>query len=75
MTARYRLAEEAEKEFAQIGRKGFQGRGILDVVTLRTVLQMREKGATAEEIEKRLELRPGTVGKLGKRGVVEVGIS
>jgi len=73
LTARYRLAEEAEREFSNMGRKGGEGRQFLDVVTLRQVLILRdEKGLEGEEIERRLGLRRGVVGQLGGRGVVGV---
>lgn len=72
LTARYRLAEEAEKEFAEIGRTGAKGRQFLDVVTLSQVLVMREKGVSGDEIERKLGLRKGVVGRLGGRGVVGV---
>ena len=72
LTARYRLAEEAEREFEGIGRKGAEGRQFLDVVTIRQILALRdEKGVEAGEIERRLGLRSGVVGRLGRRGVVE----
>jgi hypothetical protein len=73
LTARYRLAEEAEREFTSIGKMGGEGRQFLDVVTLRKVLELRdEKGVDGGEIERRLELRKGVVRRLGRRGVVGV---
>lgn len=42
------------------------------MVTLRQVLVLRGRGVQEAEIEKRLELREGTVGRLGV-GVVSVG--
>jgi hypothetical protein len=73
LTARYRLAEEAEREFAGLGRKGYEGRSFLDVVTLRQVLVLRdEKGLENGEIERRLGLKNGVVGRLGRGGVVGV---
>jgi hypothetical protein len=75
LTARYRLAEEAEREFSEIGRRGAKGRQFLDVVTLRQVLVLRdEKGASASDIEGRLGLRQGVVGRLGPKGRV-VGVA
>jgi hypothetical protein len=73
LTARYRLAEEAEREFASLGRKGSEGRTFLDVVTLRQVLVLRESGVEGGEIERSLGLGKGVVGRLGRRGVVGVG--
>jgi hypothetical protein len=73
LTARYRLAEEAEREFANIGKAGGEGRQFLDVVTIRKVLELRdEKGVDGGDIERRLELRKGVVQRLGRRGVVGV---
>jgi hypothetical protein len=72
LTARYRLAEEAELEFSNIGRKGREGRQFLDVVTIRQILVLRdEKGLGEGEIEERLGLRKGVVGRLGGKGLVE----
>ncbi|TVY85571.1 hypothetical protein LSUE1_G000097 [Lachnellula suecica] len=70
LTARYRLAEEAEKEFEGIGRRGAAGRTFLDVLTLRQVLVMRDKGVSQAEIERILELKSGVVGRLGGKDVV-----
>jgi len=65
------LAAEAEQEFEGLGRKGSPGRSFLDVVTLRQVLVLRdEKGLSSKEIERKLELKRGTVDRLGERGVV-----
>lgn len=75
LAAREKLATEAEEEFSNIGRKGASGRRFLDVLTVRQVLQMREKGIRAEEIEERLGLRRGGVEKLGARGVVGITVA
>lgn len=72
LTARYRLAAEAEKEFEDMGRSGQAGRAFLDVVTLRQAVGMRESGMQEGEIENRLGLRDGTVAKLGRVGLVGV---
>ena len=74
LTARYRLAEEAEREFGQVGKAGAEGRQFLDVVTLRQVLTMRdEKGIGAAQIERQLGLKTGVVGRLGRPGLFGVG--
>ncbi|KAI9762760.1 MAG: hypothetical protein M4579_000112, partial [Chaenotheca gracillima] len=69
---RSRIAAEAEREFADIGRPGRPGRRFMDVVTLRQILMLRdEKGVAPEEIEKHLDLKKGVVAMLGeKQGVV-----
>lgn len=74
LTARYRIAEEAEQEFEKIGRKGFEGRKYLDVATIRTVLVYRSEGMPDAEIERRLELRSGVVKSLGGRVVSVAGL-
>ncbi|KAG0645472.1 hypothetical protein D0Z07_8599 [Hyphodiscus hymeniophilus] len=71
LTARYRLAEEAEQEFANVGRKSSPGRQFLDVITIRQILVLRdEMGANAAEIERQMGLKEGVVARLGRRGVV-----
>lgn len=70
LVARQRLAGEAEEEFSNIGRKGQPGRRFLDAITVRQVLQMREKGVTSAEIEEKLGLGKGVVEVLGRRNVV-----
>jgi len=69
------LAEEAEREFAAMGRASAreQGRQFLDAVTIRQVLVQRERGRGGKEIEREMGLRAGVVGRLGRRGVVGVG--
>lgn len=72
LSARERLAEEAEQEFANLGRRGAPGRQFLDVVELRKVLVLRDqRGMPVGEIERQLGLREGVVGRLGPKGVVE----
>ncbi|CAG8956691.1 hypothetical protein HYFRA_00012235 [Hymenoscyphus fraxineus] len=69
LTARYRLAEEAEREFEGLGKKGSQGKRFLDVVIIRQILMLRAKGMRDEGIEEVLELRRGVVKMLGGKGV------
>lgn len=70
LTARERLQQQAEIEFAKTGR-GDGGKSFLDVSTIRQLIVLRdEKEMDAEEIEKRLGLANGVVGRLGPRGVV-----
>ncbi|KAK7708814.1 hypothetical protein SLS57_008875 [Botryosphaeria dothidea] len=73
LSARERLAAEAEQEFANVGRRGAPGRRFLDVVEVRKALVLRDqRGKAPGEIEKRLGLGEGVVGKLGPKGVLEV---
>lgn len=72
LAARTRIAEAAEQEKVEAGRRGFEGRTFLDVAMIRRVLAMRdERGMGAEEIEKSLGLKKGIVKELGRVGVVE----
>jgi len=74
LTARYRIAEEAESEFADTGRRGAKGRQFLDAITIRQILVLRdEKGVDARQIEETLGLKEGVVRRLGRKGVVSLG--
>lgn len=74
LTARYRLAEEAEREFARTGKSSAVGRQFLDVHTLRQILVLRDSEGVAEAaIERRLGLKEGVVARLGRKGVVGIG--
>jgi len=71
LNRRQTLAAQAEAEFEQLGKKGFPGREFIDVMTVRQALAMRDqKGMQADEIEERLNLKPGLMAKLGDRGIV-----
>lgn len=79
LSARSRLAAEAEREFARAARAGSGSsssdddarRRFVDVVTLRQALTLRDRQSVpAEEIERRLGLERGVVGMLGRKGVV-----
>jgi len=71
LQARERLAEEAENEFENLGRRGANGRRFLDVITIRQVLRMRDDfGRGEREIEEQFGLKKGMVGRLGMKGVV-----
>ncbi|KAI9766626.1 MAG: hypothetical protein M1840_006437 [Geoglossum simile] len=71
LSARSRLAEQAEAEALGVGKKGFPGRTFVDAVTLRRALKLRDEGGVADaEIEKRLGLKRGVVGRLGRKGLV-----
>ena len=71
LEARSRLNQEAETEFAELGKRTFQGRRFLDVMVIRQMLRMRDqKGMTNAQIEQELGLKKGIAAKLGKRGIV-----
>lgn len=65
------MAKEAEAEFAQLGKQGARAREFLDVLDIRQILRLRdEQGLDAGAIEKRMDLKEGVVGRLGRKGVV-----
>ncbi|KAL8951449.1 MAG: hypothetical protein Q9222_002574 [Ikaeria aurantiellina] len=71
ISRRNELAREAEAEFTRVQGQG-GGRKFLDVARIREVLAMRDgKGMSESEIEERLGLKKGLVGKLGAKGVVK----
>jgi hypothetical protein len=55
-----------------LGTKASEGRGFLDVVTLRQVLVLRKKGMREGDIEEALGLRTGVVAALGRKGIVDI---
>lgn len=71
LNRRREIQRAAEAEFAgtSIGEGGNQ-RTYLDVVTLRRVLVLRDRGVADAEIEKEMGLRDGLVRRLGRKGVV-----
>lgn len=72
LTARSRIQDAVEQEKVDAGRRGFEGRQYLDIVTVRKVLTLRdEQGMKAEDIEKALRLKKGVVAGLGRVGVLE----
>lgn len=72
LEAREQWAALAEKEAGEVGRRGFAGRELLDVGTLRRVLVMRERGWSEERIEKEFDLKRGSVARLGGKDVIGV---
>lgn len=72
LTARSHIQQAVEQEKINAGRSGFEGRQYLDIATIRKVLTLRdEQGMKAEDIEKVLRLKKGTVDGFGRVGVVE----
>jgi hypothetical protein len=69
LEARKRLQQEAEAEFQGLGRKGSPGREFLDLPTVVQLLKLRDAGSSPEDIENRLNLKPGVVARLGRQGV------
>ena len=68
--ARERIGKLWEEENEKLGRGSFQGRTLINASQIKEVLEMREHGMSAGDIEKRLRLRSGLVQRLGAGGVV-----
>ncbi|KAG9198246.1 hypothetical protein G6514_010336 [Epicoccum nigrum] len=70
LEARRRIADEAEAELGNVGRRGFEGRKYVDAGVMTLALMRRAKGEPAARIESSLGIRkgrlavlsPGTVG-------------
>jgi len=73
MQARKRWQEKAEAELEHVGRSGFVGREMMDVGMVTDALKMRRRGVGEEDIERKLGLKKGILGKLGPQGVLEAG--
>ncbi|USP82644.1 uncharacterized protein yc1106_09918 [Curvularia clavata] len=69
LEARQQIAETAEEELREAGRRGFEGRRYVDAGVITLALMRRGKGEPDERIERSLGIRKGRLGILGK-GVV-----
>ncbi|KAF2148774.1 hypothetical protein K461DRAFT_324252 [Myriangium duriaei CBS 260.36] len=73
LDAREKWQALADREAGEFGRRGFEGRELMDVGTLRRALILRDRRGVGEErIEQMLELKKGTLRRLGGQGVVGV---
>ena len=71
LTARESLANEAEAEFARVRYEGGGSRRFVDVMTIRQILMFRDGQKMGNaDIENKLGLAAGTVGRLGGQGVI-----
>jgi hypothetical protein len=71
LRARDSLAQKAEREFLEAGKRGHSGREFLDVVQIRQLLMLRDdKKLGSADIEKRMGLKKGVVDRLGSQGIV-----
>ncbi|PGH08752.1 hypothetical protein AJ80_07790 [Polytolypa hystricis UAMH7299] len=70
LSSRAQLAREADAELESLGRASQQDRRFLDVVSLRQVVGMRERGVSDRVIERQFRLGEGVLEELGPRGVV-----
>ena len=71
LDSRSRLQNEADAEFGRTGQNALEGRQFLDVYTIRQILVERDqKGRSAADIERKMGLKQGVVGRLGAQGIV-----
>ena len=69
VNARERLGKAWEEERDALGRGSFAGRTMLSAGELAEVIRLRDEGILDGEIEQRMRLNRGLVGRLGIRGV------
>lgn len=71
LEARERLQQQADMELQQARKPGFEGRSFVDSTTIRQIIAMRDdRGMSSDQIEKLLELKKGTVERLGPKGLI-----
>lgn len=71
LNARERLQQQADLELQQARKPDFPGRSFVDSTTIRQIIAMRDdRGMSSDQIEKLLELKKGTVERLGPKGLI-----
>ncbi|KAL6702684.1 hypothetical protein ACN47E_001231 [Coniothyrium glycines] len=66
LEARQRIAEEAEEEMRDVGRKGFAGRKYVDAGIIQLALMRQARGEPDARIEDALGIKQGRLGVLGR---------
>ncbi|KAL7796815.1 hypothetical protein V8C37DRAFT_371558 [Trichoderma ceciliae] len=69
LEARRRLERIADEDLENMGRDGGRRR-LADMRTLLDAVQLLNKGVPAADVEERLRLAPGLLGKLGPSGIL-----
>lgn len=64
LRARESLQKEWDDEQDRIGRQGFEGKRFLDVGALREAVRLKGRGMADGEIESRLALKKGSLGRI-----------
>jgi 3-deoxy-7-phosphoheptulonate synthase len=70
LEARQRIADQAEDELRDVGRRGFQGRTYVDAGVITLAMMRQAKGEPDARIEDALGIKRGRLSVLGK-GTVE----
>jgi 3-deoxy-7-phosphoheptulonate synthase len=69
LEARQRIADEAEDELRDVGRRGFAGRTYADAGVIQLALMRQSRGEPDARIENGLGIKKGRLSVLG-RGIV-----
>lgn len=72
LEARQRIADEAEDELRDVGRRGFAGRKYADAGLIQLALMRRAKGEPDSRIEEALGIKKGRLSVLEKGTVSTV---
>jgi len=74
LESRQRIADMAEDELRDVGRRSFKGRTYIDAGTITLALMRQARGEPNERIEKALGIKEGRLGvlKRGRVGAVQM---
>lgn len=75
LEARQRIADEAEAELSNVGRRGFQGRKYVDAGVITLALMRQARGEPAERIESSLGIKKGRLSVLRSGTIGAVAMS
>jgi 3-deoxy-7-phosphoheptulonate synthase len=64
LEARQRIADEAEGEMSNVGRRGFEGRKYVDAGVITLALMRQARGEPVARIESSLGIKKGRLGVL-----------
>lgn len=70
LEARRAVQQQADEDFEAMGRASSQGRRFIDMRTLVDAMQLLSQGRSPIEVEKKLQLQPGLLSKLGRADVL-----
>ncbi|KAK4170360.1 hypothetical protein QBC43DRAFT_224595 [Cladorrhinum sp. PSN259] len=70
LEARRHLERRAQEELENFGTSRDKGREFVNISVVKQILALRERGESASRIEQHLNLKPGLVARLGKKGIV-----
>ncbi|KAJ8106060.1 hypothetical protein OPT61_g9791 [Boeremia exigua] len=74
LEARQRIADEAEEEISNVGRKGFKGRKYVDAGVIQLALVRQARGEPAARVENSLGIQAGRLSVIGPGTIGAVAI-